>query len=133
MYRCRPDLDPAIHERRADLDRVVSRLREALALPADPVVRDSAILRFELAFEVAWKTVQAFARPQGFEVSSPRQAFERAFALGWVKDEVLWKDLLDARNLAVHVYREALAERLFGELPRFLAGFEELAHNLPGD
>lgn len=117
--------------RRADLERVVVRLREVLALPVDSVVRDSAILRFEMAFEVGWKAAQAAARCQGLEASSPRQAFQRAFSLGWVTDEVLWKDLLDSRNLAVHVYHEALADRLYAELPRFLAGFEELLRNLP--
>ncbi len=63
-----------------DLARIICRLRESLALPPDSVARDSAILRFELAFEVGCKTVQQFAREQGFEVNSPRQAFERAFS-----------------------------------------------------
>jgi nucleotidyltransferase substrate binding protein (TIGR01987 family) len=117
-------------QRIEDLERVILRLREALALPVESVVRDSAILRFELAFEVAWKTVQFFARQQGFEVSSPRQAFERAFLLGWITDEVLWQKMLAARNMAVHVYREELAEQLYESLPGFLRGFEELGRSL---
>lgn len=113
-----------------DLSRIIDRLRESLALPLDSVSRDSAILRFELAFEVAWKAVQHFAREQGFEVNSPRQAFERAFLLGWITDEVLWEQILAARNLAVHVYREELADRLHEALPGFLKGFEELQRSL---
>lgn len=117
-------------EKLNDLVRITSRLRESLALPLDSVVRDSAILRFELAFEVAWKTVQQFAREQGFEVNSPRQAFERAFLLGWITDEILWEQMLAARNMAVHVYREELADRLHKALPSFLRGLMELAQNL---
>ena len=123
-------LESSVTERLADFDRILVRLREALVLPVDSVVRDSAILRFELAFEVAWKTAQAFARVQGLDANSPRRAFEQAFRLGWVTDETLWIDLLEARNLATHVYREALADRLFAEIPRFLAGFEELQRAL---
>jgi len=123
-------MESGLSERLADLERIVARLREAMALPPDPVVRDSAILRFELAFEVAWKTTQAFARAQGFEANSPRRAFELALRLGWIADETLWKDVLDARNLAVHVYREPLADSLFARLPRFLTGFDELLRGL---
>lgn len=117
--------------RRLEFGKVVSRLREVLGLPPDPVIRDSAILRFELAFEVAWKTVQVLARELGLGVNSPRQAFEQAFRLGWITDEMLWREMIEACNTAVHVYHEELAERLYGQLPRFLAGFEELQANLP--
>ena len=34
-----------------DFARVVERLREGLSMAPDPIVRDSVILRFELAFE----------------------------------------------------------------------------------
>jgi len=34
-----------------DLDSVVTRLSESLSLPTDGIVRDAAILRFELAYE----------------------------------------------------------------------------------
>jgi len=33
---------------------------EALALPKDPVVRDSAIQRFEISFELCWKFLKAY-------------------------------------------------------------------------
>ena len=62
-----------------DLDSVVTRLSESLSLPTDGIVRDSAILRFELAYEAEWKCVQAFLREEGVEAASPRQAFAGAF------------------------------------------------------
>ncbi len=113
-----------------DLEKVVFKLEEALSAPPSDLTRDSAILRFELAFEVAWKSVQKFALEEGLEVNSPRQAFERAFQLGWISDEVLWREILLQRNLAVHVYREPLAEALHQQLGNFLGGFKELLKNL---
>jgi hypothetical protein len=36
---------------RADFAKAIARLEEALALPKDAIVRDSAIQRFEISFE----------------------------------------------------------------------------------
>jgi nucleotidyltransferase substrate binding protein (TIGR01987 family) len=113
-----------------DLESVVSKLEAALNAPKSDLTRDSAILRFELAFEVSWKAIQKFALAEGFEVNSPRQAFERAFQLGWISDEVLWKQVLLQRNAAIHIYREPLAEALYGQLRSFLGGFKELLKHL---
>ena len=37
---------------RTDLAAAIARLEEALALPKDAIVRDSAIQRFEISFEL---------------------------------------------------------------------------------
>jgi nucleotidyltransferase substrate binding protein (TIGR01987 family) len=113
-----------------DFDSVVTRLSESLSLPTDGIVRDSAILRFKLSYEAGWKCVQAFLREEGVEAASPRQAFAGAFRLGWVKDEVIWKEILEDRNLAVHVYREALADALFERLPTYRDQFIQLVEAL---
>lgn len=107
-------------------DDILNRFGEALALPASDIVRDSAILRFELTFEVAWKLCQRLVAEEGLEANSPRQAFQQAFGLGWMSDEEVWVDIIRARNLAVHVYRQEYAEALYRELPRFYAAFREL-------
>lgn len=99
---------------------------EALALPAGDIVRDSAILRFGLTFEVARKLCQQRVHEQGLEVNSPRQAFQQAFTLGWFTDEEVWADIIRARNTAVHVYRQEYTEALYRALPRFFAAFQEL-------
>lgn len=88
--------------------------------------RDSAILRFELAYEVVWKYMQQRVRENGFESNGPRQAFENAFRLGWIEDECLFEEILKCRNNAVHAYREELANGLAARLPDFCRGFREL-------
>ena len=121
-------------QQRNDLEAIVGRWREALAawqLTGSDRDRDAAILRFKLGYEVAWKHLQWLTREEGLESNGPRQAFENAFRLVWIDDEVLWNDAIKARNLAIHVYRETLALELAAELPRLHAGFEGLITRLP--
>ena len=47
-----------------------------------------------------------------------------------MKDEVIWKEILEDRNLAVHVYREALADALFERLPTYRDQFIQLVEAL---
>jgi len=47
-----------------------------------------------------------------------------------VKDEVIWKEILEDRNLAMHVYREDLADTLFKRLPRYRDQFIQLVEAL---
>lgn len=123
-----------LEQSRADLTRIVARWAEALAACKETGSdrdRDSAILRFELAYEVAWKHLQRMARRQGLEAAGPREAFAQAFKLGWIEDETAWFDVITARNLAVHVYREASATALAAELPGHLVTFQRLLAKLP--
>jgi nucleotidyltransferase substrate binding protein (TIGR01987 family) len=65
---------------RADFVRAVTRLDEALALPKDPIVRDSAIQRFEISFELCWKFLKAYLEEQHNALcTSPRTCFRLAF------------------------------------------------------
>jgi hypothetical protein len=64
---------------RADLVRALDRLDEAcrrLAAPgpADPLLRDGLIQRFEFCFALAWKAIQATAAVEGITVRSPKTA-----------------------------------------------------------
>ena len=109
-----------------DFEDILSRWGEVLGEPTSDIIRDSAILRFELTFEVAWKLVQLLAREQGYETNSPRQAFQQAFAMGWITDEEVWADIIKARNTAVHVYRQEYAEALYSQLGKYYQAFRQL-------
>jgi hypothetical protein len=62
---------------RADFERATARLAEALALPKDAIVRDSAIQRFEISFELCWKFLKAYLEEEHM-FRAPRRA--HAFA-----------------------------------------------------
>ncbi len=123
-----------LSQQRADLRRVLERWRQALTawqVTRSDRDRDSAILRFELSFEITWKHLQGLAHEQGLASAGPRQAFENAFRLGWIEDEVAWADAIRLRNLAVHVYQEALADAVAEKLPALHEAFARLLDKLP--
>lgn len=109
-----------------DFSEILERWRIAMDQPKNDITRDSAILRFELTFEVSWKLVQLLAREEGYDVKSPRQAFQEAFSLGWITNEEIWADIIKARNTAVHVYRQQFANLLYDSLEDFYSAFKEL-------
>jgi len=43
---------------------------------------------------------------------------------------VIWKEIIEDRNLAVHVYREALADALFERLSTYRDQFTQLVETL---
>ena len=117
-----------------DFEHILGQFGEVMAIPVgerNSRDRDSAILRFELCFEVCWKLLQRLVRAEGYESNGPRSAFEKAFALGWIENEAIWDDIIKDRNTAVHVYREEWAQALFERLPAYLEAFRDLRRNLP--
>ncbi len=114
----------------ASLARAVERLKTALERPKDEFVRDSAIQRFEFTFELAWKTLKTFLELQGLEARSPRSAIRGAFQAGLLPEDPFWLEMLELRNLTSHTYDEALAERIYAELPKALKRFQELLRRL---
>ena len=99
----------------ADLEKAVTRLGEMLTRPKEEAVRDSVIMRFELAFELAWKVLKDALEDKGI-VTLPANAKDNirlAAENGLVDDVQTWFDFLDARNLATHVYDETMADSLY--------------------
>lgn len=122
---------PKTEALRKDFATVMASWGKSLAQSKTEFTRDSAILRFELTYEVGWKLLQSLLREQGYEVNSPREAFQHAFTVGWIREEEIWDDIIRARNSAVHVYREADAEALFAGLKHFHEAFEQLRKAIP--
>jgi len=110
--------------------RSVARLAEILEAPKTVANRDSAIKRFELTFELAWKSAKLYAADQGIVCRSPRDCFAEAFRLGLVSDSPLWLKMIEDRNLAVHTYNEKLADDIYGRLNEYLRLFRELNDSL---
>ena len=96
---------------RADFERAVARLDEVLALPKDPIVRDSAIQRFEISFELCRKFLKAYLEEEhNASCTSPRTCFCAAFRHGVIDNDPFWIDVTVLRNYTVHTYNEELAE-----------------------
>ena len=108
----------------------IDRLDASLAQPKTEWTRDAAIQRFEFTFELAWKAVAAAAQAQGVDARSPREAFRRAFALGWIGEEDVWLRMLDDRSRTTHTYNEAIAEEIFERLQAYANVLRTLGETL---
>lgn len=113
-----------------DFEKATLRLEEVLKLEKTEVVRDSAIKRFELSFDLSWKCIKAHAKEEGVECFSPRACFKAAFQIKLIDYNETWLKMLDDRNLTTHVYKERYAEEVYERLFDYVGYFRELLNKL---
>ena len=114
----------------AQFQKVANRLDEILRVEVNDIVRDSAVKRFELAFDLSWKTVKAYLEDEGITCYSPKNCFREAFRQGLLQHDDFWIHMVDMRNETTHTYNELVAEKIFKELPEALKHFQHLLENL---
>jgi nucleotidyltransferase substrate binding protein (TIGR01987 family) len=104
---------------RADFERATARLAEAVALPKDAIVRDSAIQRFEISFELCWEFLKAYLQEEhNVSCTSPRTCFRA--------NDPFWIELTVLRNYTVHTYNEDLADYVYSRLSETVTRFRTL-------
>lgn len=114
-----------------DFKKAVLRLHEVLEQEKNDIMRDSAIKRFEIVFDLAWKTIKAYLEEKkGVVCASPKPCFKEAYKQSLIEYDNFWLELTDARNETVHVYNEDFAEKTYALLPKALIYFKELLENL---
>lgn len=108
------------------------RLEEVLAIPKNDIVRDSAIQRFEISFELCWKYLKAYLEEEhNVSCTSPRTCFRAAFKNGVIADDPFWIELTVLRNYTVHTYNEELADFVYSRLAEAAARFRVLLDAAP--
>lgn len=90
------------------------------------IVLDVAAKRFEFTYEMAWKALKRTLDYLGIDAASPRMVFKEAYAAGLLKDERVWLDMIEMRNLSSHVYDENEISRILVQLDGYLEAFESL-------
>ena len=90
--------------------------------------KEGAIQRFEVAFELAWKTLKDYLEESGVVVNpvTPRNVIKEAFAAKLLEDAQVWIDMMLHRNLLSHTYDikvfeavlQTVAERYFPAFDR---------------
>lgn len=113
-------------DRLASFQSTLQRFDGSLTQPPSDVSRDSAILRFQLCFDLAWKCIKDFAHTEGVECYSPKSCLRSAFQLGLISNDTTWMEMVEQRNQVAHVYQEKLAKTLFHELPSYRTLFQSL-------
>lgn len=109
-----------------EFKEAVGELDRALQRPKDEFLRDSSIKRFELAFDLSWKTIKAYLEDQGIFCTSPVGCFKEAYHQKLIEFDEQWLELTKTRNKTVHTYDEKLAEEVYIQLPEALKYFKIL-------
>ena len=92
--------------------------------------RTATIKNFEVAYEVAWKTMRRWMAVAGdaatIEQLTRRELFREAAVLGLIEDPNAWFGFHEARNASAHTYREDVAESSFVAARSFMHAGHEL-------
>lgn len=98
--------------------------------PADDMVLEATIQRFNLAFDLSWKVMKDILTESmgilDFATGSPRDTLQTAFANGIISDDV-WLQMLRVRNKLAHDYDGKIAMAEFDSIiNKFYLTFQEL-------
>ena len=113
-----------------DFSKMINNLEQSLKQEENEFMRDSAIKRFELCFDLAWKSIKNYAKKQGVECYSPRQCFKEAYQLKLIDYDNQWIKMIDDRNLSTHLYNEDCADGIYDKLGDYLKMFKQLLKKL---
>ncbi len=93
--------------------KALARLKEALAEDESSFVRDSIIKRFEVTFEMAWKTMFRYLTDKGERIAPKAwDVIPVAFESLLIADAGLWDKMRGYRNDTSHEYNEVRAIEL---------------------
>lgn len=91
--------------------------------------KEGAIQRFEVAFELAWKTLKDYLEENSIVANpvTPRSVIKEAFAAKLLDDAQVWVDMMLHRNLLSHTYDNAVFETVLRAVTaRYFAAFDHL-------
>ena len=124
---------------KSKLDNLVCQLKDACIKFEDVMkqkkneyIRDSAIQRFEFTFELTWKNLKAYLEEKGVRVYSPKDAIKGAFQVGLIEEDPKWLEMIETRNLTSHVYKEAMAEKVYSSLGGYIPLIKKLVKDIEG-
>jgi nucleotidyltransferase substrate binding protein (TIGR01987 family) len=92
------------------------------------LIKEGFVRRFEIVFDLAWKTVKDYLEYLGHDVRpSPRPIIKEAFAAGIIKDGQAFINMLEARNTLSHSYDEETFVLMFERIKEeFYPAIKEL-------
>ena len=116
----------------SDLQLALARLEEALKLDSElDVYKAGCIQYFEFTFELSWKTIKSTAEELGVDPGgSPKSCLKTAYGQGWLQDEAVWLEMLEARNRMSHTYDAKDAIKVYGQLADFIEPLKALVMKL---
>ncbi len=116
------DPDVRWRQRFQNYRHALGELRDAAILAQQrslsKLEQQGLIKAFEFTHELAWNTLQDYARAHGStsRLHGSRDATREAFALGLIENGAVWMKMIDHRNETVHAYDEATADEIAGAI-----------------
>ena len=119
-----------LKERYDDATKAVRSLKLAIDKLVNPkcneeseeykTLRDSEVKRFEICVDTLWKYLKLYLEvKKGVIQTSPKPVFReclRAQIVSDEKDVALAIKMVDARNLATHIYKEEVADLIHAQI-----------------
>lgn len=91
------------------------------------------IQAYEIAFELAWKTLKDYLEYNGIKTDTPRETIKEAFQTNIINNGQTWIEMMEARNKTSHTYKEEFARQLVSEiLNNYASLLDELQIYLKG-
>lgn len=114
------------------LDNAMNPAREKDLSDFSDLEKQGLVKCFEMAFELAWKTLQDYFEEQGYTIGKgPKPTIQQAFKDGLIVDGNEWIRMLDSRNTAAHAYDEIIVAEIIEAISRsYYALFEQLDRTL---
>ena len=94
------------------------RFKEALEKEDTKYYRGAALQRFSLTYDLAIKTIRAFAEEQNTTCSNDASCFEWAVNHRWLKNDSGWKKMANNYTTILGQPADATADQIFAELPK---------------
>ena len=106
-------------QRKEDLIKATARLQEALNVEnVTDVVIDGVLHRFELTFELAWKTMKDYLEFVGLiqKTGSPREVLQNAYQNDLIDNGEDWIEMMLSRNTLSHLYDEEESREIYEKI-----------------
>ena len=122
------DKDIRWKQRFQNFEKAVNNLKEATGIISPSDVESAGIIQFfEVAFELAWKTLKDYLNDLGYDIKAPRETIKQAFQDDIIEDGEVWIEMLETRNLVSHTYDEETIESAIENIrSKFYPKLEEL-------
>lgn len=108
-----------------ELAPALVRLAEALDAEPDSFVRDALLHRFQVCFELCWKSAKQRLGERDIDCASPNGCLQAAARQGWLVEEP-WLEMIEARNHLPSCTDEKIIAQILKQLPGFLDRMREL-------
>lgn len=100
-------------QRLYNFERAFALLDRTILIKQPSEAERAGLIQFyEMAFELAWKTMKDYLQEQGYEIKSPRQAIKQAYQSEVINNGHAWIEALTDRNLTTHIYDETKAKEV---------------------